>query len=133
MNPNTKKALPMALGLCLVAAASQAATTAVSVLPTDTRSLLTVPNNRSAVVRSVVVSNPGSVAVCDQQILRGLGIKTSICVPPGSSFQVEFSPALFYKRNESIDLKNGDGVTTTIFTVNYRIIPPGKGLLEKEE
>ena len=124
----------VALGLCLGAyASSQAATTSISILPTDTRTLLTVPNNRSAVVRSIVVSNPGVAAVCTQQILRGAAVKTDLCVPAGSSFQVEFSPALIYKRNESIELRNGDAGTTTNFTVNYRIIPPGKGLYDKEE
>ncbi len=124
----------IALGLSLGAfASSHAATTSVSVFPTDTKTLLTVPKNRSAVVRSIVVSNPGVAAVCSQQILRGEAVKADLCVPAGSSFQMEFSPALLYKRNESIELSNGDAVTTTNFTVNYRIIPPGKGLYEKEE
>ena len=124
----------VALGLCLGAyASSQAATTSISILPSETRTLLTVPNNRSALVRSMVVSNPGSAAVCTQQILRGVAVKTDLCVPAGSSFQVEFSPALLYKSNESIELRNGDAVTPTNFTVNYRIIPPGKGLFEKEK
>ena len=124
----------VALGLCLGAyASSQAATTSISILPTDTRTLLTVPNNRSAVVRSIVVSNPGVAAVCTQQILRGAAVKTDLCVPAGSSFQVEFSPALLYKSDESIELRNGDAGTTTNFTVNYRIIPPGKGLYDKEK
>ena len=124
----------VALGLCLGAyASSQAATTSISILPSETRTLLTVPNNRSALVRSMVVSNPGNAAVCTQQILRSVAVKTDLCVPAGSSFQVEFSPALLYKSNESIELRNGDTVTTTNFTVNYRIIPPGKGLFEKEK
>lgn len=120
----------LCLGACI---SSHATTTAISILPEDTRPLLTVPSNRSAVVRSIIVTNPGLSPVCDQQVLRGLAIKTSLCVPAGSSLQVEFSPALFYKGNESIDLKNGDSVTSTVFTINYRIIPPGKGLIEKEE
>ena len=124
----------VALGLFLGAyTSSQAATTSVSILPTDTRTLLTVPKNRSAIVRSVVVSNPGPAAVCTQQILRGAAVKTDLCVPAGSSFQVEFSPALLYKSDESIELRNGDAGTTTNFTVNYRIIPPGKGLYDKEK
>lgn len=124
----------IALSLCLGAyAPSQAATNSVSILPTETKTLLTVPKNRSAVVRSIVISNSGGAAVCTQQILRGTAVKADLCVPPGSSFQVEFSPALLYLRNESIELRNGDAVTTTNFTVNYRIIPPGKGLYEKEE
>ena len=123
-----------ALGLCLGASTSgHAATAAVSILPTETRSLLTVPDNRTAVVRSVVVSNPSGVAVCDQQVLLRSRIKTSLCVPAGSSFQLEFSPALAYKGNESIDLKNGDAGVTTVFTVNYRTIAPGRGLIEKEK
>ena len=124
----------VALCLCLGAyASSQAATTSVSILPTETKTLLTVPKNRSAVVRSIVVSNPGVAAVCTQQILRGVAVKTDLCVPAGSSFQVEFNPALLYLRDESIELRNGDAGTTTNFTVNYRIIPPGKGLFEKEK
>ena len=132
MKANTSSIV--ALGLCVGAyASSQAATTSVSILPTDTRTLLTVPKNRSAVVRNIVVSNPGVAAVCGQQILRGEAVKADLCVPAGSSFQMEFSPALIYKRNESIELRNGDAGTITKFTVNYRIIPPGKGLYDKEE
>lgn len=124
----------VALGLCFgVCISSQAATTSVSVLPTATTSLLTVAKNRSGVVRSVVISNPGNAAVCTQQILNGATVKSDLCVPAGSSFQVEFSPALFYKSGTSIDLKNGDATTATNFTVNYRIIPPGKGLVDKEK
>jgi hypothetical protein len=130
----TLTAKTVALGLCLGTVASvQAATTTVAVLPTATSSLLTVPAHRSAVVRSVVVSNPGNAAVCTQQVLNGTSIKTDLCIPAGSSFQIEFSPALFYKAGASIDLKNGDATTTTNFTVNYRVIAPGRGLIDKEE
>ena len=121
-------------GLCAgVCGATQALTVARSILPTDTKTILTVPRNRSAVVRSVILANPGTAAVCSQQILRGTSVKSDLCVPAGSSFQAHFSPALVFKAGESIDILNGDSVTTTNVTINYRIIPPGKGLLEKEE
>ena len=122
------------LGLCIgTCLSAQATTLAKSVLPTETKTLLTVPHNRSAVIRSIIIANPGTAPVCTQQVLRGASVKVDLCVPAGASFQAEFSPALFFKRNESIGLKNGDSTTTTIFTINYRIIPPGKGLIEKEE
>lgn len=114
-------------------ASAQAVTSVVAVLPTATSSLLTVPTHRQAVVRNLTVSNPGNAAVCTQQILKGATIKADLCIPAGSSFQIEFSPALLYTAGSSIDLKNGDATTTTNFTVNYRIIPPGLGLLDKEE
>lgn len=118
------------LGLCISA---QALTVATSILPTETKTLLTVPKNRSAVVRSVIVTNPGTSSACGQQILRGASIKSDLCVPAGSSFQAHFSPALVFKAGDKIDLLNGDSVTTTTVTVNYRVIPPGKGLLDKEQ
>lgn len=55
------------------------------------------------------------------------------CMQAGSTFQAHFSPALVFKARESVDMLNGDSVTTTNVTINYRIIPPGKRLLEKTE
>lgn len=120
----------LGLGLCV---STQALTVTNSILPTETKTILTVPHNRSAVVRSVIVANPGTAPVCTQQILRNTAVKSDLCVPAGASFQAEFSPAIVYRAGDKIDLLNGDSVTTTNVTINYRVIPPGKGLLEKEE
>ena len=98
-----------------------------------TTHLVTVPAHRAAVVRNVIVSNPGTSAVCAQQILKGATVKLDVCVPAGSSFEAHFSPALYYTAGETVDFKNSDAVTATNVTVNFRIIPPGKGLIQNEE
>lgn len=122
------------MAFCIGAAASsQASTLSVSVLPTATTHLVTVPAHRAAVVRNVIVSNPGTSAVCAQQILKGAAVKLDVCVPAGSSFEAHFSPALYYTAGETVDFKNSDAVTATNVTVNFRIIPPGKGLIQNEE
>lgn len=122
------------MAFCIGAAASsQASTLSVSVLPTATTHLVTVPAHRAAVVRNVIVSNPGTSAVCAQQILKGATVKLDVCVPAGSSFEAHFSPALYYTAGETVDFKNSDAVTATNVTVNFRIIPPGKGLIQNEE
>ena len=122
------------MAFCIGAAtSSQASTLSVSVLPTETTTLVTVPAHRAAVVRNVIVSNPGTSAICAQQILKGAAVKLDVCVPPGSSFEAHFSPALYYKAGETVDFKNSDAVTATNVTVNYRVIPPGKGLVQNEE